>query len=89
MLGMFKNPYKNSAPYPTVTKAQEAVSKYCKEMLHPLPPSVTTRLSSAANAIEVYRGYESGSRESDSIKCNAAKRDTIKLVRNAIYLVIT
>ena len=53
-------------------------------MVHPLPSSVTTRLSSAANAIEVYRGYES-----DSIKCNAAKRDTIKLVRNAIYLVIT
>ena len=24
MLGMFKNPYKNSDPYPTVTKAQEA-----------------------------------------------------------------
>ena len=31
MLGMFKNPYKNSDPYPTVTKAQEAISKYCKE----------------------------------------------------------
>lgn len=58
-------------------------------MVHPLPPSVTTRLSSAANAIEVYRGYENGSRDSDSIKCSAAKRDTKKLVRNAIYLVIT
>ncbi len=53
-------------------------------MVHPLPPSVTTRLSSAANAIEVYRGYKNGSRESDSIKCSAEKRDTIKLVRKAI-----
>ena len=58
-------------------------------MVHPLPPSVTTRLSSTANAIEVYRGYENGGRGSDGIKCSAAKRDTIKLVRNAIYLVIT
>ena len=58
-------------------------------MVHPLPPSVTTRLSSAANAIEVYRGYENGSCESDGTKCSAVKRDTIKLVRNAIYLVIT
>ena len=73
MLGMFKKsfwvPYDESDIYPSVAKAQQAISKYCEENgdSYSLPSDDEVVIND--KLYEIYRGYENGSRGNYGIKC--------------------
>lgn len=73
MFKMFKNsfwvPYENGDIYPTVAKAQQAISKYCEENGYSYSFNGDDEVVINEKTYEIYRGYENGSRGSYGIKC--------------------
>ena len=73
MLGMFRKsfwvPYDESNIYPSVAKAQQAISKYCEEngASYSFPSDDEVVIND--KLYEIYRGYENGSRGNYGIKC--------------------
>ena len=70
---MFKKafwvPYEYCADYPTVTKAKDAISRYCAENGWSYSFPAEDAVIIEGKEYEVYRGYESGSRGNYGIKC--------------------
>lgn len=73
MLNMFKKsfwvPYEDSTVYPTVAKAQTAISKYCEKNGYSYRFTGEDEMMIDEKAYEIYRGYENGSRGNYGIKC--------------------
>lgn len=73
MLKMFKKafwvPYEDSTNYPTVAKAQEAISKYCQENGHLYTFIGDDEVKIDGKIYEIYRGYDVGSRGNYGIRC--------------------
>lgn len=73
MLGMFKKsfwvPYDESDIYPSVAKAQQAISKYCEENGDSYSFPSDDEVVINDKLYEIYRGYENGSRGNYGIKC--------------------
>ena len=73
MLGMFKKsfwvPYDESDIYPSVAKAQQAISKYCEENGDSCSFPSDDEVVINDKLYEIYRGYENGSRGNYGIKC--------------------
>ena len=73
MLGMFKKsfwvPYDESDIYPSVAKAQQAISKYCEENGDSYSFLSDDEVVINDKLYEIYRGYENGSRGNYGIKC--------------------
>ncbi len=73
MLKMFKKtfwvPYKDSANYPTVRKAQEAISEYCKENGNLYTFIGEDEVKIDGKVYEIYRGYDPGSGGNYGIRC--------------------
>mgnify|MGYP005777745913 FL=1 len=73
MLGMFKKsfwvPYDESDIYPSVAKAQQAISKYCEKNgdVYSFPSDDEVVIND--KLYEIYRGYENGSRGNYGINC--------------------
>ena len=75
MLPMFRTsfwvPYPEGDVYPTVSKAREAISRYCEQNGWSCSfPGEDEALIDGA-LYEVYRGYETGSRGNYGVKCRA------------------
>ena len=75
MLPMFRKsfwvPYPESDVYTTVSKAREAISRYCEQNGWSCSfPGEDEALIDGA-LYEVYRGYETGSRGNYGVKCRA------------------
>lgn len=70
---MFKKafwvPYEDSTNYPTLTKAMEAISKYCEENGFTYKFKGDDEVEINGKRYEIYRGYEAGSRGNYGIKC--------------------
>lgn len=70
---MFKKafwvPYEDSGSYPTLTKAIEAIFKYCKENGDSCIFTGDDEVEINGKKYEIYRGYENGSRGNYGIKC--------------------
>lgn len=70
---MFKKafwvPYEDSGSYPTLTKAIEAISKYCEENGDPCIFTGDDEVEINGKKYEIYRGYENCSRGNYGIKC--------------------
>ena len=70
---MFKKafwvPYEDSGNYPTVVKAQEAISKYCEENKYAYTCTAEDEVEIDGKLYEIYRGYENGSRGNYGVKC--------------------
>nr|WP_295945697.1 DUF4318 domain-containing protein [uncultured Agathobaculum sp.] len=70
---MFKKsfwvPYEESDTYPTITKAHQAIVKYCEENGHSYEFTGDDEVIIDNKPYEVYRGYEPGSRGNYGIKC--------------------
>ena len=73
MLNMFKKAfwvsYENSDVYPTVTKAHQAISKYCEENGDTYSINSDDEVVINGKIYEIYRKYENGSRGNYGIKC--------------------
>lgn len=73
MLKMFKKsfwvPYEASDKYPTVAKAQQAISQYCEQNGLSCHFSGDEEVTIDGTNYEIYRGYENGSRGNYGIKC--------------------
>ncbi len=73
MPGIFKKafwvPYDESDTYPTVSKAHQAISKYCEENGDSYFFNGDDEVVINDKPYEIYRGYESGSRGNYGIKC--------------------
>ena len=75
MLPMFRKsfwvPYPEGDVYPTVSKAREAISRYCEQNGWSCSfPGEDEALTDGA-LYEAYRGYETGSRGNYGAKCRA------------------
>lgn len=64
----FWGPYEGTE-YPTVSKAQAAISAYCQKNGHTCRFLGDDRVEIDGVLHEIYRGYEPGSRGSYGIKC--------------------
>ena len=66
MLDMLKKafwvPYEDGSVYPTVSKARQAIARYCA-----FPSDDEAVID--GKAYEIYRGYETGSRGNYGVKC--------------------
>lgn len=62
-------PYADSTTYPTITKAKQAISKYCEENGYSCTFVGDDEVVIEEKTYEVYRGYEYGSRGNYGIKC--------------------
>lgn len=73
MLSMFKKafwvPYDESYAYPTVSKAHQAISKYCEKNGYSYSFHGNDEVVIDDKLYEIYRGYEPGSRGNYGIKC--------------------
>ena len=71
MLPMFRKSFWESDVSPTVSKAREAISRYCEQNGWSCSfPGEDEALIDGA-LYEVYRGYETGSRGNYGVKCRA------------------
>ena len=62
-------PYEDSTVFPTVTKAQEAFTQYCRENGASCSFPGDDEVIINDKTYEIYRGYENGSRGNYGIKC--------------------
>lgn len=62
-------PYETSDVYPTVKKAQQAISKYCEENGYSYSFPGDDEVVIDEKTYEIYRGYQLGSRGNYGIKC--------------------
>ena len=62
-------PYDESGVYPTVTKAHQAISRYCDKNGNIYSFKGDDEVVINDKLYEIYRGYESGSRGNYGIKC--------------------
>lgn len=73
MLKMFRKsfwvPYEDGTSYPTVSKAKEAISKYCEDSGETCVFISDEEVKIGEKLYEIYRGYECGSRGNYGIKC--------------------
>ncbi len=73
MFKMFKKsfwiPYEDSTVFPTITKAKEAILKYCEENGEACFFISDEEVKIGEKTYDIYRGYECGSRGNYGIKC--------------------
>ena len=73
MLKIFKKsiwiPYQDSTVFPTVSKAQQAIAKYCEDNGFSYEFTADDEVVIDGIKHEIYRGYESGSRGNYGIRC--------------------
>ena len=70
---MFKKafwvPYEDSTSFPTVSKAMDAIAKYCEKNGDSCVFTSDDEVEINSKKYEIYRGYENGSRGNYGIKC--------------------
>lgn len=73
MMNIFKKafwiPYEDSGNYPTVMKAQKAISQYCEANGYSCTFIGDDEVKIDDKLYAIYRGYENGSRGNYGIKC--------------------
>lgn len=62
-------PYEECTVFPTVSKAQQAITKYCEDNGCSCEFVSDDEVTIDGIKYEIYRGYESGSRGNYGIKC--------------------
>lgn len=62
-------PYNNSAVYPSLPAAMDAISRYCEENGYSCTFTGDNEVEIDGKSYEIYRGYENGSRGNYGIKC--------------------
>ncbi len=62
-------PYEDSGAYPTLSKAQDAIARYCEKNGFACAFPGGEEVLIDGKLYEIYRGYEPGSRGNYGIKC--------------------